>query len=652
VYNHKSEDAALRRADLRQAMRAFLLEASSCAAVQLIGLFVRMPTPSTLVAVAPTTTTTKGKMASSSVSSAPLLSSSATSQATHQRQSNAQRLAWCAMEADRRLRQAADDAAEMNRWLEHGALAANFQGPNTTTTSSSTSRSCPGGRGTVSLTSGVAASAYLPSPVWSANARVVVVAYLDPQAREDLAVYESWQRCAEGGAGNADVSGGGGAGGEVSQTTRRLSPLRRAAFIAVSLGAPSLLLSWAERSSRCFLSNLLLPHQSLLFDLSWCINASLTPNMAVVDVPVAGAGTSAGDRGRVTSQVLFDLFAQDVLPSLKFPKGDSRCAFWLSYTSLMAALHPRTFFCSNGADLGVAAPALQDRMHRERDSSVNAEVFATTHRLLRQIFSLFFQSSSSTSAFAPGRTQDMRVLLGYGGPVSKLQRQMIHVAAGNRSGVPSTAAAATVDAALLRTRNLVDVHALFGVLVGHDRMDYYAAAAAFVRTARRRAAAPGGAAAMPTASALHGLESTLVQVRTADTTAAACMPSNVFVEAGARALARKRTRLERRRLGKGKAHLRLRNRASRKRAIARRAGQAASSLHGTSTKTVTGVAGREHESAEVMKETGAHRDSNKMQLGVPPAPVPVKKTKKETSAFPMTVSSTASATLSWSEDVG
>lgn len=548
-YNHTNEDAALRRADLRQALLAFLTDTASCAAVHVVGLFVRVPTPSTLTVMMSSSSET------SKVDVADVVSASPSPSLPRQRQ--AQKLAWCALEAGRRLRQAAGDAAELNRWLVHGALSNVEPQPPT-----HERKTLHGGRASSS------ASSTFRSGL-SASAKVVVVAYLEPQTRADIAVYESWQRCAEACTTTAAAAASSTSGAaQTSRTTRRLSPLHEAAFVAVSFGAPSLLLSWCERPSRCFLSNLLLPHQSLLVDLTWCIEASLISSVEVKDIGAARRLASAG-QGRVTGQVLLDLFAQDVLPSLKLPKGDSQAAFWISYTSLMAALHPHVFpGDGGGADLSLAA---HTRPAERRGGNVDAEAFSKTHRLVRQLFTTLFQGSPTGTC----RTQAVRVLLGYGGSVSSLKRQLIYVPTCGTallcSGGACGFAASSADAALLRTRSLVDMHALLGVLMGYDRIDFYAAAAGFVRTAMRRAAATATAASA--ATALHALESTLVHVDAADRTRTSAVTSaalhgtrNAFVEVGARALAKKRARLERRRLGKGKTHLlRPRDRAARAR---------------------------------------------------------------------------------------
>ncbi|KPA80179.1 hypothetical protein ABB37_05161 [Leptomonas pyrrhocoris] len=640
IYNHAGEDAAQRRADLRQAMQAFLTDTSSCTAVHVIGLFVRIPVPSTITAAAPSSAFTADNGPSSS-------SPSVATPHAPKRQRSMQKLAWCALEAERRLRQAAEDAAELNRWMLYGALHHDQQPRNTRNHQNHKTRS---------PSSSVIVSSI--SPPVSAGVKVVVVAYLAPQARDDVTVYESWQRCAEA-CTAASPSAASSDTVHTSQTTRRLSPLHRAAFVALSLGTPSLLLTWAEHPRRCFVSNLLLPHQSLLMDLSWCIDALHTPR-----AEGAGNGETVADgtgRGRVTSQVLLDLFSQDVLPALRFPKGDSRCAFWFSYASLMAALHPRVFL-GDGAELRLAVQAApQEGRHREsRISSSgivdNADAFAVTHQRVRQVFGALFQNSPT----APGRTQALRVLLSYGGSVSSLKRQLVHVAGGRdcRCGGASPFSAPTSAAALLRTRSLVDIHALFGVLMGHDRTDVYAAAAAFVRTAVRRSATPSRAAASAaTVRVAHALESTLVQVNAADTAAAATPAlrgtANAFVEVGARALARKRARLERCRLGKTRSHLRPRDCAARarKHSLARKARQA-STLKGASTGAASRKAGKKrHPEQQQIDTTSTVIAKHAVAASAAGAP-PAKKSKGEAVALPGTVASTASETLCWSVDVG
>ncbi|KAG5464048.1 hypothetical protein LSCM1_00228 [Leishmania martiniquensis] len=522
-YDHTTTSQAARQADLRQAMQAFLADAASRSAVQLVGLSVHIPVPSAVTAAAHSVSgsrTARGTSAShediavaarGAVADKEHAAAVPPPPATSRRCRTAQKLAWCAWEADRRLRQAAEDAAEINMWIAHGDLSAPLK--------------AGGGRTRSSV----------GSPV------LVPVAFLAPCTRDDLVVYESWQRCAEAciEVPTADVSRG-----PVSRATRMLSPLRCAGLIALSLGAPSLLLSWAERSARCHLENLLLPHQSLLMDLSWWVEAT--------------SERAAGSR--VSSAVLRDLFISDVQPSLKLPKGDSRCAVWISYAALLASLHPSLPNSGDGArmkDVSMSERGKGNVSPGRREwgtacgsiAGVDEQAFTTTYTLIRQLLS----SLNASRSGAVGRTQLLRVVLSYGGHCSALQRRLVHTCSRTACG-PMRA-----DAALLHTRSLVDVHALFGVLAGQDTVHMYNEAAAFVRTARRRASA---GQAVQQRHRLIALQSAQVKV-TLPTPSTACgtdsealasdaasVCSNAFVERGARALARKLRRWENKRLGK------------------------------------------------------------------------------------------------------
>lgn len=397
------------------------------------------------------------------------------------------------------------------------------------------------------------------------GAFVVAVAFLAPCTRDDIVVYESWQRCTEmcAEASAADV-----ARGSASRTTRMLSPLRHARLIALSLGAPSLLLSWAERPTRCHLDSLLLPHQSLLVDLSWWV-ATASGSAGTVSDAAAGS--------RVSNSVLRDIFISDVQRSLKLPKGDSRCAVWISYATLLESLHPQVMGRIDGADgdgvsvdMRVAGSASRRKRGRNtlcgEFSGVDEQAFMMTYARIRHLLS----SLNASQAGAVGHTRFLRVVLSYGGPSSALRRQLVHTCSRTEHGVTA------VDAALLRTRSLVDVHALFGVLAGQDNVNVYSEAAAFVRTARRRASA--GEAAQQRHQRI-AVQSARVEVTSSPSSGppgtehegvdsgAGNLCHNAFVERGARALARRLRLWERKRLGKrGKrgVHVRPRDKAARR----------------------------------------------------------------------------------------
>ncbi|KAG5490096.1 hypothetical protein JKF63_00215 [Porcisia hertigi] len=530
-YDHTVTSAIARRAHLRQAIHAFLADATSRSAVHVVALFVHVPTPSTVAVAVPSlgssrTTdsasasregtsvaargATAGKAAAVTSTSLPVVS---------RRSRTAQKLAWCSWEADRRLRQAAEDAAEIHLGIGDGCLS----GP---------------------LTAGAARAG---SPV--TRAMVVTVAFLAPKTRDDLTVYESWQRCADM---CAEVPAAGAGRGAASRATRMFSPLRHASFIALSLGAPSLLLSWTERPVRCHLDNLLLPHQSLLMDLSWWM-ASTGEGASATNGAPSGKG--------VSNSVLRDIFIRDVQPSLKLPKGDCRCAVWLSYDTLLASLHPHAVggrgnnISGDGVNMsGRAGEGLSGRRWgcnaRSGDlSGVDEQAFMATYVLIRRLLSSLNASQSGSL----GRTQLLRVVLSYGGSSSSLRRRLVHTC--GRIGQGDLA----VDAALLCTRSLVDVHALFAVLAGQDAVNVYSEAAMFVRTARRRATAGQASQQQHRQIALQSAQVQVTLPCSSDPTGTehevvACgnpsALSNSFAERGARTLARKLRLLERQRVCK------------------------------------------------------------------------------------------------------
>ncbi|GET93293.1 hypothetical protein, conserved [Leishmania tarentolae] len=629
-YDHTVTSTAVRQADLRKALQAFLVDAPSRSAIHLIAIFVHIPIPS---AVTATTHTASGSRTTSSTSSLPEGGSVAawdaaagtaggvTSQpplATSRRSHTAKKLAWCAWEADRRLRQAAEDASEMNKWLAYNDCSASRR-----TGAGVPRQSC-------------------------SSAFVATVAFLAPHTRDDLVVYESWQRCSEV---YTEASGAGVERDSASRTTRMLSPLRHASFIALSLGAPSLLLSWAERPTRCHLGSLLLPYQSLLMDLSWWV-ATASGNVGTVIDATAGR--------RVTSSVLRDIFLSDVQRSLKLPKGDSRCAVWISYTSLLASLHPQAMGESDGMSLDMHVAGSKSQRKRGRYTlcgevpGVDEQAFRMTYAQIRHLLS----SLNASQSGAVGRTQFLRVVLSYGGPSCALRRQLVHTCSRTGHGVTA------VDAALLRTRSLVDIHALFGVLAGYDKVNMYSEAAAFVRTVRCRASA---VQAMQQRHQRLAVESTRVQMAwpsspspagsthrvTACRTGSLC--HNAFVERGARALARKLRLWERKRLGKqGKRcmHARPRDQTA-KGAMKRVHGEA----RGAESERVLVHAVDRVSQAAASSTTGKKRRAELLVSGDDPSSasatrafLPPQKQRRTDGATARSTP-TAGVALSWSEDV-
>lgn len=600
-YDHATASTSARQADLRQALHAFLADAATRAAVHLVGLLVRVPNPST-TAMHPAAGAASPPPPSRSTTSAPRVVS--------RRSRTAQKLAWCAWEADRRLRQAAADAAEMNRWLMYGE------------------EGCTASSG--------------------CSVTVAPVVFLAPQTRDDLVVFESWQRCAEGPTGSRAALAA------VSRATRQHSPLRHAGLVVVSLGAPSLLLSWAEKPARCHLENLLLPHQSLLLDFSWwwCLDA--TPSGA------SAAARDADDRGsRLKPATRRDLFLSDVQPSLRLPKGDSRSALWISYASLLAALHPASADHNYGADSSYAGAA-----------ALEEQGVLRTHGEVRQLLSALSGSG------AMGRMHFLRVVLSHGGSTAALRRQLVHVSAS------ASSARTAVNAALLRTRSLVDVHALFGVLAGQDRVHLYGEAAAFVRTARRRAAC-GAVTAAPAAAHLQqstraALQSARVRVVThehhevsagAPAGHAQAEASNPFVDRGARALAQRLRLWERKRLGKkGKRGVHVRRPRAKSAAACDAAAGDDAGVKNSETRTARVLAkalaraggataargakkGRKRPRAEAAAH-GSHAAA--VETGGAAAALdrrPAKQKRAEASAAAAPSPPPAEAALSWSEDV-
>ncbi|CBZ26071.1 conserved hypothetical protein [Leishmania mexicana MHOM/GT/2001/U1103] len=610
-YDHTVTSTATRQADLRQALQAFLADSASRSAIQLIALFVHIPVPSTVAVAAHAAT---GKATSAASPSPP---------AASHRSRVAKKLAWCAWEADRRLCQAGEDASEMNKWVTHDDFSASRKAG-----------------------AGIARSSF-------SSAFVVTVAFLAPHTRDDLVVYESWQRCAEM---CSEASAAGVARGSASRTTRMLSPLRHASLIALSLGAPSLLLSWAERPTRCHLDSILLPHQSLLVDLSWWV-ATASGSADAVSDPAAGS--------RVSNSALRDIFISDVQRSLKLPKGDSRCAVWISYATLLASLHPQVIGRGDGADgdgvnMDMRVAGSASRWKRGRNSlygevsGVDEQAFMMTYGQIRHLLS----SLNASRAGAVGRTQFLRVVLSYGGPSSALRRQLVHTCSRTKHGVTA------VDAALLCTRSLVDVHALFGVLAGQDTVNVYSEAAAFVRTARRRASA--GQASQQRHQRI-AVQSARVEMSSSPSSGppgtehevadrgAGNLCHNAFVERGARALARRLRLWERKRLGKrGQRGVPVR---PRDKAAKRPMKRAHAETSGADSERVLVHAVERASRAAVSPKTGNKRRAEPLASGdgrpsasATIALLPPQK-QRRTDAATVSPAPTTDTALSWSEDV-
>ncbi|KAK7199937.1 hypothetical protein NESM_000042000 [Novymonas esmeraldas] len=578
-YNHATTSTAARRDDLRRALQAFLADAASRSAVHLIGLFVRIPTPSTVTAA---------------------------SAKSAKRSAAAQKLAWCAKEADRRLHDASEDAAELNSWIVHGELGA---------------RARPRApRAAATAVSGIS---------------VVPVAFLEPHTRDDLTVYESWQRCAE-------VCTGGAPSRAPSRATQMFSPLRHASLVALSLGSPSLLLSWTARSSPCHLDSLLLPHQSLLLDMSWWVDPT--------------HGDAADAVGRVSAVALRDVFVHDVQPCLRLPKGDSRCALWIAYAVLTASLHPDTSSRRRGGGGGGGGAG-------EEEAAAAGAALAATYKRLRELLSSLHVSDAGG---AVGRTRLLRVLLGYGGPSAALHRELVR-----SRGLRDAVAQAPVDAALLQTRSLVDIHALFGVLAGQESVNMYSEAAAFVRTARRRASAGRGSQQRHQRVAI---QSSRVQVAASPPSpspnaASGTPPPKVavrdggctFVEHGAKMLARKLRLLERKRLGKTSKrgdHVRPRTKAARRVRRQLRTQDSGADQGGSVLARAVERAGRAP-AAKVATAKAPRAGVKRRREAAPPQPsstattAPPLSKQRRAEAAPETPSAprAGDTALSWSEDV-
>lgn len=504
-FNHALSDTAERRRQLRQALLAFIAEPFSRHSIHCIALFVRIPALSSVASlpVPPSPSQTQATAATgttattaSSGQSAPGHSGSGPS---HQRQGRLQaKMQWCAVTAAHRLAQAQLDARDVEEWIAVDSL-------------NSSGRKRPNHR-----------------------LRVVVAAYLEPKTVDDLQLFQSWQRCGE----TLRLSSSKGSG--PSRTAHRYAPLRAASLICLSFGAPALLHSWAERRSSSLLSvdleNYLLSHQQLLLDFSWSLDEVLRrprhgamPTNSATALAASSAGTSTGAAKSDTHSVTkLAIFFTDVQPTLKLPRAKGRVALYFSYLSFLPSLWGSTASIPSCDDNAAA----MGRNWSNSSGWNGGEDDGTASAFLR-LYGFFtdFHKQLFCGPTALGRNAALRFILGSGASLHLLERSLIQIpvegppptrttatSPGKRKPVLEASTSTKVAAALLLTRSLPDIYALFGVLTGCDRVQYYNGSVAFTKTAQRRWAAAQSLAGLGNGAAMS-LPSSLcagVQLRNSD----------------------------------------------------------------------------------------------------------------------------------------
>eukprot|EP00796_Vickermania_ingenoplastis_P005147 gene5147-3697_t len=145
----------------------------------------------------------------------------------------------------------------------------------------------------------------------SSEVRVIVAAVLAPRTWRELELFRTWQQ--QPGAASS-------------------SPLRRAAVMVLRLESEELVLGCAAGGPwrPPPLGELLLPHQSLLLDLTWCIRPpSLPHRSAEEDAAGARHGRRGMGRAELVCRSFFDVFQRSLVP----PKG--RLGLLVRYAELL-----------------------------------------------------------------------------------------------------------------------------------------------------------------------------------------------------------------------------------------------------------------------------------------------------------------------------
>lgn len=264
------------------------------------------------------------------------------------------------------MRQAYDDAIFLSKWLAEAP-----QGVVTSATPRPAADS--GGRPSTSHTSGTLPITRIRKSVQGGDKKVVVMGFLKPTSWKELALFQTWALFSTPGPSPAHLQedqlasevGTTREGDEASFGAS--SPLRYASILLLSL--QKICLSWTQvpSTSSMFLrdlQDLLLPHQHLLLDLSWCVDAPYLylpyPNgkpeltrQEEVRKKKERKGLQKGGEGNGMSAaaLIFQSFLMVLRSRLEFHSKThhrevgGRVGLFVAYGSLMHRIHA----CSGGA---------------------------------------------------------------------------------------------------------------------------------------------------------------------------------------------------------------------------------------------------------------------------------------------------------------
>lgn len=415
------------------------------------------------------------------------------------------------------LQQAHDDALFLSNWWSDA-----LQG--TTSTRSSSSRM----RASHPLSSWV-----VPHPSSTNPLRVVVMGVLTPSSWKELALFHMWQVQSQHESLQRRVRKGSGGKGrdemdrKDSEFCAWSSPLRYASVLLLSL--QKIALHWANVpiSSSIFvkdLQDLLLPHQQLLLDLSWCLETPFLYLQYDLNADIgeekrannkrkrltqnrnADEGSSNGsDRGMSRAEMVFRSFLTLLSSRLEFRSKThqavgGRVGFFVRYSPLWRKLlrcnatrqgdgcyDERLYndLCTN--ELGSHPNTNNENVNEERSvpsccEGLESVLLAVQRQCERVLSSLYGRRSNHS--YLNGGTVSLPWIFGYGGSVSSLLCQysafvskttMDPVLRKESSRActqwtPTLASCTFLSSSASPTfptrRGLKEVHALFSVLLG------------------------------------------------------------------------------------------------------------------------------------------------------------------------------------------
>ncbi|CCW66947.1 unnamed protein product [Phytomonas sp. Hart1] len=342
----------------------------------------------------------------------------------------------------------------------------------------------------------------------SMGVEVVVMASLVPRTIPDLALFMTWQQGLE---------------------ARRHSPLRYAALLRISFGNPLFIQNWecyygrarkqgtATKSKVAAavleLSSIVQPHQALLIDIRWCLEAATgsrnqTNMQKSVTIFGKGANHMKNEAARDAPNIALDSFFDEINSLIKLP-SEGRVAMWLPYSDLLSEcctssrcqcvtnaltsgpsyskkskiqydkLHIVCDHCSNIRKLSIELGSLYRRLH-EYFGQVKSWKLLTSHG--GTLNGLLDKANFATMPGTEGFTRETA------DTAAKLYTSTAFPPNSRvREGVLATSANKPIFAfPLLSTRSLRDAYALLGVLVGHDTVGFYEEGVSFCRGIRRR----------------------------------------------------------------------------------------------------------------------------------------------------------------------